>query len=183
MQSRFHFNYLQVLAEGSIFSASELKSLSALSGVKKNDSTFLRKCVEMLYKDDLSVLKMKSVKGVECKQENTAQIRKFPISPEKMNAINEKFKQRITRSGDAIGIDEFSNRLSPANINQLLARAIYNINKKMSVKSEVKVAVVEIELAEGEDEIEVFEGEAQYEEEIDANGIAGGSADVNLDII
>lgn len=118
--------------DNKLLSADEIRSLYGISGTKKNDSKFLRKCLEMRYKDNIGALQVRSVRGVQRKDdEDTIHIFKIPISPDKIVALNHQFKQRINRFETSMSAEEFSQRLSERNVNQLLARAIYNINEKI----------------------------------------------------
>lgn len=117
--------------DNELFSADEIRSLYAISGSKKDDSKFLRTCLEMLYKDNIGALQVRSVRGVQRKNDEETQIFKIPISPPKIIALNHQFKQRINRFESSMSPEEFSQRLSTRSVNQLLARAIYNINEKI----------------------------------------------------
>lgn len=85
----------------------------------------------MLYKDNIGALQIRSVRGVQRSDAEETQIFKIPITPDKIDALNHQFKQRINRFESSMSAEEFSQRLSTRNVNQMLARAIYNINEKM----------------------------------------------------
>lgn len=133
---------------------------------KKNDATFLRTCVEFLYKENLDVLKNKCIRTTPLKDTYSG-LTKMPISPDKLNAINVEYRNRIYRQQKHLNAGEFSDRLSKKAIIQSLSRGIYNINKKNSNRCDNSHnsahTLVSVNTSENEN-IEEFEQIEEFEE-------------------
>lgn len=112
---------LSFIAFAKEFSTEELSFLRSFRTTKSDDSTFVATTMKYLYKQNLSVLKEKSVTGRSTK----AGEKKEPITPEKYDVISNIFTERINLiMKDAI---ERNNRIK--SINKLIKDAIHNINK------------------------------------------------------
>lgn len=110
-----------------MFTAREKRELSLLSLNKRQDATFLRRCLEILYKEDIHVLRSKCVKrGLQTSDGQP----KRPITPEKMDAIFSQYKERLVQQMDRLGAEEFAARMNDNLIKQSLSKAIHNINKR-----------------------------------------------------
>lgn len=98
------------------------------------DSTFILEAVRYLYKEDLSVLLGKTLKGrperTEFKDGGMVKLNpsKDPLTPEKVKRIEQLFIDRVTKSNTK-AVDH-GERIKPTYINKLIASAISNITKK-----------------------------------------------------
>lgn len=97
--------------------------------VPKSDATFLRRCLEILYKGRLQDLETRSIRG----QMKLNGREMMPITPEKKRAIYEEYRQRVFKIQSTLSEEEFSDRLRESNINRKLNLAICNIRKKLTV--------------------------------------------------
>ncbi|XP_037034283.1 uncharacterized protein LOC119073076 [Bradysia coprophila] len=123
------------LAGDSLITSNEVKALDRIPLETTKDSTFIKDCLQYIYKKNLSVLCQKSVKGTSERVEFSAdgeEVKrhpaKDPITPEKYDRVKELFIDRISQCD----IDPVSHgeRLKEANINRLMASGIKNISKK-----------------------------------------------------
>ncbi|KAG4071713.1 hypothetical protein HA402_011867 [Bradysia odoriphaga] len=123
------------LAGDSLITSNELKALDRIPLETTKDSTFIKDCLQYIYKDNLSVLCQKSVKGTSERIEFSADggevkrhSAKDPMTPEKYDRVKELFIDRISQCD----IDQVSHgeRLKVTNINRLMASGIKNISKK-----------------------------------------------------
>lgn len=119
-------------------SCEELKSLNSVSIATQYDGTFIRILLEILYKNDLNVLSLRSFSGRTTKARmaqlnlanntESSQTESFKaISPPKKNKIFSQFKERIMKSN--VTKQEQLSRLQSTNISRLVAIAIGNIRK------------------------------------------------------
>lgn len=76
------------------FDENELAKLRSIDGSKKSDSTFIRYCLQYMYKNEMSRLKTISVTG----RNRTGQ-QKIPMSPTKSNILNKIFNERLSAQG------------------------------------------------------------------------------------
>lgn len=117
-----------------IFTESEIKCLQCVSLDKKKDSTFIFNCVQYAYKNDLASLATRTLKGTrgryEIKEGELVTIRagKDPLTPEKVQRIQQLFIDRVTRSRCMSA--EFGERVRLTNINKLIASAVKNISNR-----------------------------------------------------
>lgn len=117
----------QLQADGEMFSKRDKQELSLLSLSKSKDATFLRRCLEMLYKENIHVLRGKCVKrGLRTSEHQP----KRPITPEKMDANYSEYKERLIQQKDRLDANEFAARMNDNLIKQSLSKAIHNINKR-----------------------------------------------------
>lgn len=123
-----------VLSNKDVFTPNEVKYLHAMPLDKKTDSTFVLKCLEFSYKDNLSVMKFKTLKGrPESVQYNDngeieQHSKKDPLTPKKVQRIKELFIDRVSKC--KIDATAFGERIKDANVNKLFATGILNIAKK-----------------------------------------------------
>ncbi|XP_037033295.1 uncharacterized protein LOC119072222 [Bradysia coprophila] len=117
------------------FTSKELKFLEVLSLEKKTDSTFVRHCLEFIYKDHLAALSTKTLKGTAEKQHFSDEgvvervtEGKDPLTPPKVARIRCLFVERISKAG--VGPVEYGERIKDAYLNRLIAASIQNISKK-----------------------------------------------------
>lgn len=118
-----------------VFTKREVKFLECMALDKKIDSTFVHHCLQYAYKDDLAVLRRKTLKG-------TAEVLKIsdggdvehisegksPLTPEKIARIRGMFIERISKCQiDAV---EYEQRIKDSYMNKLVASSIRNIVKK-----------------------------------------------------
>lgn len=124
-----------ILTADGMITSNEVKALQRISLETSKDSTFIKDCLEYLYKDNLAVLSQRSVKGTSEKIEFSAdgeEVKrhpaKDPITPEKYDRVKALFIDRISQCD----IDPVSHgeRLKETNINRLMASGIKNISKK-----------------------------------------------------
>lgn len=120
----------------------DLKKLDAISTSAKNDSTFIRILMEILYKDNISTLMRRSFSGQKRKAKNDT-MPDLPlqknhssessstktISPKKKDTIFALFNQRIEKID--MPMEEKLNRLKTEHIKRLVAVAIANHRAKI----------------------------------------------------
>lgn len=109
-----------------MFSNNEKRELRLLSLEKKNDATFLRRCLELLYAGNQDALRNKCVKRGTTKD----RLSKVPITPTKLNAIYTEYRERILQQKDRMDAEELAARMNAKSINQMLSKAIFNINTR-----------------------------------------------------
>lgn len=132
--AKIHPDISILQTDGALFSAEEIRELHSIPAAKSFDSKFLRRCIEMLYVNNLNVLKIRSIKGVQHTNDGIIETLKLPITPEKLTATKHHFADRINRFAHQMNPEEVAGRLNDTKVNQLLARAIYNINEKSKSK-------------------------------------------------
>lgn len=121
-----------------IFTPNQLRILESLPLEKKKDSTFILQCIECAYKDNRSTLVNKTLFGTlertEFRDDGAVVVRpaKDPLTPEKVKRIEELFVKRVTKSKCLAA--EFTERITPTNINRLIASAIRNVSNKENPK-------------------------------------------------
>lgn len=104
-----------------------------IAGDKRNDSTFVRTGIEILYKNEEEKLLKRSVRGTKSstrKRKNgpVYYVAKSPLTPEKVAVLKNWYNERI--GSFRVDSDEFTKRLSTGYFNTLLSNAIGNIKKK-----------------------------------------------------
>lgn len=99
--------------------------LSLITDEESKDSSFIKTCLEILYKDDLTVLSNKCVKG-------TSTSTKRPITPKKLKIIKSEYNTRIRRFRENMEPEDFHRRLNDVRVNKLLSSSIKNICKKLA---------------------------------------------------
>lgn len=120
----------------------DLKKLDAISTSARNDATFIRILMEILYKDNICTLMYRSFSGQKRKakknttpdlslQENSSSEPSSTkaISPQKKDIIFALFKQRIEKTD--IPMEEKLNRMKTEHIKRLVAVAIDNHRTKI----------------------------------------------------
>lgn len=96
-----------------------------LPGDKSNDSSFIRKCLEFLYKDDIEGLTKRTLKGSREKSVvYSGSIVKYPskqpITPIKYSAMKKAYIERLKKFEDAIDVCEFQGRIKDVYVNRLI---------------------------------------------------------------
>lgn len=124
----------QAASFSTLFSADEIDELQLLPKAMKADCTFVRKAVQMLYKDDLRLLLNKSVKQMRGQVRSRNGVMKtYPtklaLTPEKVKSIRTVYNKRLENCVDS---QEFEKRFSDAYFNKKLNAAISNNAKKIT---------------------------------------------------
>ncbi|KAJ6647837.1 hypothetical protein Bhyg_03060 [Pseudolycoriella hygida] len=120
--------------EDSIFTETEAKFLSCMALDKRHDCTFVLHCLKYAYKNDLSVLALKTLKGtaksIEIMDdgEKIYHKGKDPITPKKVDRIRGLFIERISKC--KIDAADYSERMKETYLNKLFAAGIKNLSKK-----------------------------------------------------
>lgn len=124
------------LSKDDFFTPKELRYLDVMSLEKKSDSTFVRHCLEFIYKENIHILKKKSLHGTAEKQlfsddglVDRVVEGKDPLTPSKVDKIRSMFVERISRSG--VGAVEYAERIKDSYLNRLIAASLQNISKKL----------------------------------------------------
>lgn len=110
-----------------------MRKLHLIAGDKRNDSTFVKTGIEMLYKNEEEKLLKRSVRGTRSstrkgKNGPINYVAKSPLTPEKVVVLKKLYNERIR--SHVVDSDEFTKRLSTGYFNTLLSNAIGNISKK-----------------------------------------------------
>lgn len=110
----------------------DIASLNSIALDKKSDSSFVRKLVLYLYKEDETKISQRSVRGVPARMitHNDTLIRqpeKRSVSPIKMLAIRKHFHQRIAN----VQPNEIKNRSKETYLNRLINQGIANISRRL----------------------------------------------------
>lgn len=108
-----------------MFSSEEQEQLLLIGAEPRADNSFIRICVEMLYKDDLHRLSSKCVK------KSTKSV-KDPMTPEKLTVIRSAMHyrhKRISTSGEEA--TDLTERFTEATINRKISAALSNITKTL----------------------------------------------------
>lgn len=132
------------------FSDEHWKELTSVPFERRNDSTFLRKLLNILYDADPVNILYRSLNGCRsgkiCMSDGKTYYRgaKKPISPEKRQLIRETFLDRIKNIPD-ITEAEKNLRKSERYINDSIALAINTLQRAIQ-KDQVDVPVVDEEL-------------------------------------
>lgn len=118
------------------FNEVELQRLSFVEMDKRNDYTFVRKAIEFLYKDDLTVLHNRVAKlgkeDVVLENDEVVQVHiKKALSPNKRTAIESQFNQRLLKCAGTISSAELKERSNEAYFNKLVMGGIKNIRSKL----------------------------------------------------
>lgn len=118
------------------FTARELKFLKCLPNERSSDSTFVRHCLEFIYKDNLSVFSNKTLFGTAEKKHFSDQGvvervegGKDPLTPPKVARIRSLFVGRISKAN--AGAVEYGERIKDSYLNRLIASSLQNICKKL----------------------------------------------------
>lgn len=129
-----------VSSSDDVFSAREVNYLRCMPLEKKNDSTFVLHCLTYAYKDNVAVLKKKTLKGkseVQQISENGCVEHvvpaKDPLTPKKVEQIRDLFIERISKCQlDPVSYGE---RIKDTYLNKIIASSIRNIVKKSKCQS------------------------------------------------
>lgn len=125
---------IQVQSNDDIFTPRELIYLQCMSLDKSKDSTFIMKCLEFAYKNNLPILRFKTLKGkpesVQFDEGGEAEniAGKDPLTPMKVNRIKDLFLERLSKC--QIDPVVYGERVKDSNINKLFASGVKNISKK-----------------------------------------------------
>lgn len=117
----------------SYFDKKELSSLRGLNDDSASDSTFVRKCIKYLYKENIGVLLKKTAKGTNRRiiRKSDGNFIEMPpkgaLSPQKIAIMSSIFDSRIT----AMEISDSQKLQRQAFFNILLSRGIDNICKNI----------------------------------------------------
>lgn len=115
------------------FTADEISTLNCIPGQISRDSTFVNKAMRMQYRNSISKLSNRSVKGTcestrRCKDVQKNYGAKPALSPEKVSAIRHYYNQCIHKY--AVESSDFNKRYADIYFKKLLSQAIHNIGKK-----------------------------------------------------
>lgn len=121
-----------------IFTSSEVLVLRNMSLDQTTDSTFILKCLKFAYKQDISVLRNKTLKGkseamvISDDGDVAFMPGKDSLSPQKIEPIRSLFVERINKC--KLKPAAYDKRIKDAYMNKLIASGITNIvkNKKSS---------------------------------------------------
>lgn len=132
-----------------LFSPEDIDTLHAISDLSKNDSSFLRTGLELLYKNNIIALREKSVRGFSGKQakpnvELAETENKTAITPAKLNALKNEYLKRINKLEPKLSAAEYRKRMDKRIIDQKIANAIQNITRK-NAKKPSNINVIQIE--------------------------------------
>lgn len=111
---------------GNNFTAEELSQLRSIGLSSREDSTFVASCLKFAYKENISILKTKSVTGKTTKSSQT----KEPVSPKKMEMFSKIFTERV----NLITNDATEREARVKRFNKYIKDAINNINKSTQSK-------------------------------------------------
>lgn len=91
-------------------------ALKLISLLPKNDATYIRTLIELLYKENLFVLRHRTNTGKTGRSaENGNEIEKSAVSPNKKLTIVNMFERRIKDLPESIGRGERMNRIAKIN--------------------------------------------------------------------
>lgn len=104
--------------------------------LQPDDSTYIRKLLEIVYRDEEHKLPFRSLNGcpegfVHRNKKTFFREKKLPISPEKRVLINSIFRQRIRSS--KLPLEEKSERTKQSKINVFIAKSIVNIRRSKNL--------------------------------------------------
>lgn len=128
---------LSFIGSANYFTTEELSFLRSVGATGSDDSTFVASSVKFLYKQNLSVLKKKSVTGRSTKPGGAKQ----PITPKKYNVLLDIFTERI----NLITEDVIERKSRIKCMNKLIKDAIHNINKTTQANEIEKNACKQLE--------------------------------------
>lgn len=100
------------------FDKEDLIKLRSIGDEKKNDSTFVSKCLTILYKENVSVLSQRNAK--------ISSTKKKEITPDKKSMINNLFSDRL----NSLNLSAQEQLERQARFRQLLCDGIRNIQRK-----------------------------------------------------
>lgn len=106
------------------FTPSDLKELNSIVVLKGGDRAFIRKCLETLYRDDLTQLRNRSLG-------NSSVVTKKPITPAKISAIHTLMINRLKTV--EVGAEK-ANRMNLKYIRSLISESLYRV--KNSIQKE-----------------------------------------------
>lgn len=139
LKAKSHIDQLDIGGDTALpddlFTKNEMRCLQAMSLEKGKDSTFILQCLEFVYKNDLSLMRSKTLKGkaesVQISDDGTSQIipAKEPLTPIKIVRIKELFLERLSKCD--VNSAVYAERIKESNINKLIASGIKNIAKKL----------------------------------------------------
>lgn len=114
------------------FTAPEIAVLQSIPCAKNKDASFIRKALEMQYKNDLEKLCERSVKGTAGNIRHVNGVPKHcrpkpPLTPEKVMAIRHHYNQRITNK--VADSSDFSKRIANAYFNKILNGILSHFTK------------------------------------------------------
>lgn len=131
--------------EFNVFTEDEKSAIMFLGKEKSLDSTFVLKCVRFLYKNDLNVLRARTVvKSRDGKQ---------PMTPKKRNIISSAFGCRMEKYKDQMSDVELNLRWNDKAIVDHIQNGIQNTVKYLNKASEVEAPVA---IDDNRTEIETF---------------------------
>lgn len=138
MQNPSPPNDKEEICYGEHFSEAEWNILETIPQNKENDATYIRKCLEILYKSDLSILIYRSLNGcsaniINSKYGQIYRSEKYAITPEKRMLIRGLFHKRINKMKGITDVQRES-RICEQNFNSTFARCINNIQRSISLK-------------------------------------------------
>lgn len=116
------------------YSSADWKRLRSISNIKSKDSTFVRTVLNILYRQDPTVILYRSLNG--CRP-GTIQMadgslhyraQKYPLTPQKRHIIRQTFQDRIKQIHDISEVEKCS-RMSERHINETIALAINTIQR------------------------------------------------------
>lgn len=122
-----------------IFTSSEIAVLQSMALDKKTDSTFVLKCLHFAYKNDLSALLNKTLKGkpesmiISDDGDVAYMPAKDSLSPKKIKLIRELFMERINKC--KLKPTENSERIKDSYMNKLIASGITNVGKRKNLQN------------------------------------------------
>lgn len=124
----FHFQ-----DDAKSFTAEQILTLNCIPGQISRDSTFVNQAMRMQYRNSISKLSNRSVKGTcentrRCKDVQKIYGAKPALSPEKVSAIRHYYNQRIHKH--AVESSDFNKRFGDIYFKKLLSQAINNIAKR-----------------------------------------------------
>lgn len=130
-------NMESFVAFGAYFTNDELSHLRSIGPDNSSDSTFVLQCVKFLYKQNLHVLKHKSVTGKSTKGEV-----KEPISPNKYKILTDVFDERVNiTTQNAVNCKPRAKGL-----NKFIKNAINNVNRTNQINEVEKDACKQLEM-------------------------------------
>lgn len=109
------------------FSSSQMKILRSMGSGQRNDSKFIKHCVEYTYGGNMEILKTKYSGDRKVKD-------KFPITPDKKLLISSIFNQRI----DAEELNDETSNKRLGRLNRLVGDAIYCLSKNSTNSTETQ---------------------------------------------
>lgn len=127
------------------FTELEIAVLSSVSFARNKDASFIRKALEMQYKNELEKLCQRSVKGTAGNMRHVNGVLKCyapkpPLTPKKVMDIRHLYNQRITKG--VTDSSDFSKRISDSYFNKILNGILSNITNR--IDSNQNAGVIDI---------------------------------------